>query len=45
MNQLGDILLLDVILLILAAFFGPLGFIKVLVVEIVYTALWIGNHL
>lgn len=45
MNGLSDILILDVILLVLASFFGLTGFFKVLIVEIIYTFMWIANHL
>lgn len=44
MNQLGDILLLDIIILFFALFFGVTGFLKVLAIEIIYTLLWIGGH-
>lgn len=44
MKQLGDILLLDIILLVLSSFFGLEGLLKVLVIEVIYTLIWIGNH-
>lgn len=43
--MLGDILIIDVVLLVLSLLFGAEGFILVLVVEIIYTVLWIGGHM
>lgn len=43
--MLGDILIIDAVLLVLSLFFGVEGFILVLVVEIIYTVLWIGGHM
>lgn len=45
MKQLGDVLLLDIVLLAISSFFGLEGFLTVLVIEIIYTTLWIGSHL
>lgn len=45
MNGLSDVLILDVILLILASFFGIEGLIKVFVIELIYTLIWISNRL
>ena len=45
MKQLGDVLILDVILLVLSSLFGVGGFCLMLAVVIIYTILWIGSHL
>lgn len=45
MKQLGDVLLLDIVLLVISSLFGLEGFLTVLIIEIIYTVLWIGNHL
>ena len=45
MKQLGDVLLLDVILLVVSSLFGVGGFCLMLAVVIIYTVLWIGSHL
>lgn len=44
MYRLSDVLLLDAVILFFSLFFGIEGFLKVLVVEIIYTLLWIGGH-
>lgn len=45
MKKLGDILLLDVIILIASTIFGAGGFCTVLIVEIFYTLGWICTKL
>ena len=45
MKMLGDVLILDAILLFLGRFFGWEGFFLVLFFEIFYTVGWIVNHM
>lgn len=45
MYRLSEVLILDAILLVLSSFFGVAGLLKVLVLELFYTAGWIANHL
>lgn len=44
MYRLSEILILDLILLVLSSFFGIEGLIKVFVIELFYTLLWIGGR-
>lgn len=45
MKQLGDVLLLDIILLVISTLFGVSGFCLMLAAVVIYTVLWIGAHL
>lgn len=44
MYRLSEVLILDLILLVLSSFFGIEGLIKVFVIELFYTLLWIGSR-
>lgn len=44
-KMLGDGLIIFVIILILAAFFGPVGFLSVFVIGLFFLFLWIGSKM
>lgn len=45
MNQLGDVLLLDVVLFVVSMLFGPSSALTVLIIEIFCTIAWILDKL